>query len=42
MILTFEIIALEVEPSTFGTLSLVIAIIALAIAITAFAAKTKD
>jgi len=42
MILTFEIIAAEVEPSTFGTLGVVIAIIALAIAVTAFAAKTKD
>jgi len=42
MILTFEIIALEVEPSTFGTLGVVIAIIALAIAVTAFAAKTRD
>jgi len=42
MILTFEIIALPVEPSTFGTLSLVIGIIALAIAVTAFAAKTRD
>lgn len=42
MYLTFQIIAPEVEPSTFGTLSLVIAIIALAIAVTAFAAKTKD
>lgn len=42
IILTFGLVVPEVEPSTFGTLGLVIAIIALAIAVTTFTAKKRS